>query len=97
MFQTNVVEEIKTHILHSITFFFFFENCAVCEIMWKNAIDRSRLQMTIWGMRITCWIPKAANIHLQYVILIAFPLQQWLQVRATVLHYIDIACLVPFF
>jgi len=33
MFQTNVVENIKTHILSSILF--FPENHAVHEIMWK--------------------------------------------------------------
>jgi len=34
--------------------------------------------MTIWRMRIACWLSKATDTHLQYVILIAFPLQQWL-------------------
>ena len=38
-------------------------------------------------MRIACWIPKATNTHSQYVILIAFPLQQWLHERASVLRY----------
>jgi len=33
MFRKNVVEKIRTHILCSVTFF-FFENSAVCEIMW---------------------------------------------------------------
>jgi len=33
MFQTNVVEKIKTHMLHSI---FFFENHADYEIIRKN-------------------------------------------------------------
>jgi hypothetical protein len=28
------------------------------------------------------WIPKATNTHSEYVILTAFPLQQWLQERA---------------
>ena len=34
MFQTKVVENIKTHILCSVTF--FPENRAVCVIMWKE-------------------------------------------------------------
>jgi len=34
--------------------------------------------MTIWRMRITCWIPKATNKHSQYVTLISFPLQTML-------------------
>ena len=28
-------------------------------IMWKNSVDLGRPQMTIWRMRVTCWIPKA--------------------------------------
>jgi hypothetical protein len=27
-------------------------------------------------MRIACWIPKATDTHLEYVILVAFPLQK---------------------
>ena len=33
--------------------------------------------MTIWHMRIAYWIPKPANTHLEYLILIVFPLQQY--------------------
>jgi len=33
-------------------------------------------------MRIIRWIPKSTNTHSEYVIIIAFPLQQWLQERA---------------
>jgi len=29
-------------------------------------------------MRIACWILKATNTHSEYVIIVAFPLQQWL-------------------
>jgi hypothetical protein len=36
----------------------------------------------IWSMRFACWIPKATITHSEYVILIAFPLQQWLRERA---------------
>jgi len=35
--------------------------------------------MTMWGINIACWIPKSKNTHSEYVILIAFVLQQWLQ------------------
>jgi hypothetical protein len=35
-------------------------------------------------MRIACRIPKATDTHSEYVILIAFPLQRWLQERASV-------------
>ena len=37
MFQTKLVKKIKTHILCSVTFF-FFENRAVYEIMWVEKI-----------------------------------------------------------
>jgi hypothetical protein len=59
-------------------FFFFFENRAVYEIMWKNVVERGRQQMTNWRMRIPYWMPKATNTHSRCVILFAFPLQQWL-------------------
>ena len=73
------------HILCSITF--FSENRAVREIMWKNTAKRGRPQMTIWRMRIACWIPKATNTHSQHVKFTVFPLQQWLHERASMLRY----------
>ena len=93
IFQTKVVEKIKTHILCPVPF--FFENRAVYEIMWKDIVERDRPQMTIWRMRLACWIPKATNIHSEYVIFIAFPLQQWLYERASMLRYTYTGCLVP--
>jgi len=42
--------------------------------MWIYIVELGRLKMTIWRMRIVYWIPRATNTHLQYVILIAFPL-----------------------
>jgi hypothetical protein len=50
--------------------------------------------MTMWRMRITCWIPMATNTRSVCVILIAFPLQQWLHERASILRYTYVACLV---
>ena len=50
--------------------------------------------MTIWRIRIACWITKATNKQTVCVILIAFPLQQWLQERASILRYTYIDCLV---
>jgi hypothetical protein len=39
----KVAEKIKTHLLCLITFF-FFENRAVCGIMWKNIVEQVRLR-----------------------------------------------------
>jgi hypothetical protein len=55
--------------------------------MWKNIVESGRSQMKIWRMSIACWIPKATNAHSQYVTLIAFPLQQWLHERASMVRY----------
>jgi hypothetical protein len=35
--------------------------------MWKNIVERGRQQMTIWRMRIACWVPKATNSHTHIV------------------------------
>jgi hypothetical protein len=45
-------------------------------------------------MRIACWILKTTNTHPEYAIFIVFPLQQCLYVRALVLRYTYIACLI---
>ena len=67
---------------------------AVYEMTWKDFVEPDRPQMTIWRMHIACWIPKATNANSEYVILIAFPLQQWLHERAPMLRYTYIAFLV---
>jgi hypothetical protein len=65
MFQTKVVEKIKTHILYSITFFrkSYHEWDNV-----ENIAEPGRTQMTIWRMRVACWITKLANAPQCYVI-----------------------------
>jgi len=65
MFQTKVVETIKTHIFCSATF--FFDNRAVYEIMWQNTVERGRPQMKIRRMRIASWINKVTYTHTQVV------------------------------
>ena len=78
-------KEIKTHVLCLVTF--FPENRAVCEYVEKygrarQAIDDNIIQR----MRFACWIPKAADTPSEYVILIAFPPQQWLLKLASFLR-----------
>jgi hypothetical protein len=83
IFRTKVVEKKHTSTMFSN---FFFQNRAVYEIMWKNIVERGRPQMTIWRIRLSCWIPKAKNTHSEYVIFIVFPLQQWLHEHTSVLR-----------
>ena len=67
-------ENQNTHSMFSN--FFPPENCAVCEIMWKNVVEPDRSQMTIWRMRFASCITKVTDTHSEYVILIALPRQQ---------------------
>ena len=61
-------------------------------------VERDRPQITIWRVRIAYWVHKATDTHTHthtralFVILIAFPLQQWLRERASMLRYTLIAC-----
>jgi hypothetical protein len=48
----------------------------------------------IWRMRVAVWISKATNTHSEYIILTAFPRQQWLHEHSSVLRYTYIASLV---
>jgi len=42
---------------------FFFEKQAVYKVMWIDIVQPDRLEMTIWRMRISCWILKTKNTH----------------------------------
>jgi hypothetical protein len=73
---------------------FFWKSCRLWDNVERYIVDLGRPQMTIWRMRVACWIPKTVNAHSEYVIRITFLLQQWLQGRALELRYTYIACLV---
>ena len=45
MFRKKIVQNIKTQFIFNN--FFFFENRAVYEIIWKNMAETDRPQMTI--------------------------------------------------
>jgi hypothetical protein len=93
MFRTKVVEKIKTRILGSIA---LFENRATYEKIYKNVVNPGRPYMTMLRIPMACWIPEATNAHSEYVIRIAFRLQQWLNERAALLLYKCTAHLVRF-
>ena len=74
----------------------FSENRFINEIMWgkKNCVtgeaaDGSRTRR----MRLAYWITKARNTESGYVILIAFPQQQWIRESASVLYVRSLTCL----
>jgi len=84
MFQTNVVEKIKTQFLFPIT---FSKILPFYEKMWENMLQPKRSQMKIRRMRSACWIPKTTNTHSKYATLIAFILQQGLHESGSMLRY----------
>jgi len=93
MFQTKVVEKTKTHFVFD---FFVLKSCRLYEIMWKKYCRAREATCRYGGMRIACWIPEATNTHSEHVIFIAFPLQQRLNDRASLLGctYIDCCAIV---
>jgi len=84
----------QTHIIYNNLFW------KLCHL-WN--VEQGRPQMIIWCMRIACWILKATNAHIHThthtgcLILIAFPLQQWLHEHISMLCYVHIVCLVIYF
>ena len=46
------------------------KNCSAGQVTYDNIT---------WGMRFACWNTKPTEPHSEYVILIAFPRQQWLR------------------
>jgi hypothetical protein len=64
--------------------------------MWKkHGTARQVTRDIIRRLRVACWIAKTTDPHSEYVILsIAFPQQQWLHERTSMLRYTYIACLV---
>ena len=83
MFQTNILEKIKTHN--------FFKKLSH---LWDNVEKHCRAGQAVRHTRIACWISKATNICSEHVILIDYLLQQWLHKCTSMLHYMNIACLV---
>ena len=59
----------------------------------QNIVQPDRPQMTVWRMCIACWIPEDIDTHSECVIIIAFPRNQWLHERASMLRYTYIVVL----
>jgi hypothetical protein len=67
---------------------FFSENRAVYEKMWKKhgTAGLATVDNIIRRICFACWITKTTDTHSEYVILIAFPRQEWFRERASVLR-----------
>jgi len=82
--QTKLVDKINTHVSCSIKFS-PRESCRLWDNVGKYGWAKQASDKCIIGhMCVACWITKATDIHWEYVILTAFPRQQWLRERASV-------------
>jgi hypothetical protein len=91
MFETKVVEKIKTHILVSVIF--FRKSCR----LWDNVDKYCTVEQVtddIWSMRFACWVTKATDTHPQYLIPTDFPLQHWFRELAAMLRCTYVGLLV---
>jgi hypothetical protein len=89
MFQTKVVEKIETQILCLITPPPHPENRALCEIMWKNAVERGQATDDKIPHALVCPVPKATNAYSKYVILMLFPCKMVARTRLDVTLYVQ--------
>ena len=64
-------------------------------ITLENSVKPIRPQMT-WHMHFAYWVPKATNTLSEFVMYIAFPLQQWFLERPPMLRYTRILYRVLF-
>ena len=79
IFQTEVVEKIKTHILYPTTLSFFLKSCRLWDNVEKyGSAGHATDVYIIWHDPFACWIIKATKTHLESVIFIACPRQQCL-------------------
>jgi hypothetical protein len=78
MFQIEVVEKIKTHILFSVTLFRKSRRLADKVKKHGGAREATDNNIQIWRMHFSCWTIKTTDTHTQkYVTFIACPRQQW--------------------
>jgi hypothetical protein len=59
--------EVREYSYNSTPFWGFV---ACYRLTFTFIVELDRPQMTIWRMRIACWIPKATTTHSEYVILL---------------------------
>jgi hypothetical protein len=83
MFQTKFVEEIETHFLVSKFFrksYRLYNEVKLCKVGQPTEANAMR------RIRFACWIVKTTDSHAEHIVLISFPLQNWLHERASILR-----------
>jgi hypothetical protein len=70
IFQTKDIEKIKTHILCSIKF--FRKPCCLWDNVGKRGTSRQPTDNMIRRIRFACCIIKAADTHLEHVMILLF-------------------------
>jgi hypothetical protein len=92
MFQTKVAEKIKKYLMFNK--FFFRQLCSLWDNVEKYCrAGQATYDKMIQHMHFPCWITKAKKQHSEFVTLLAFPLQVWLQERTLVARYTYVHCL----
>jgi hypothetical protein len=61
--------------------------------MCESTVEPERAQKEIWYTRISRWVSKATNTRSEYIILIAFQLQQRVHEGVSVLRLFYISCI----
>ena len=84
IFRVKMYRKSK-HLWRSV---YFFKSCRLSGNVEKYGIERPQMAIyTIQRVRFACWITKATDTHTQYATRTAFPRQQWLRERASMLRY----------
>jgi hypothetical protein len=95
-FRKKAVEKIITHVLCSVTL--FRKSCRLLDNVGKYArVKQVTGDNIIRRMRFARCVTRTTDTHSKYVILIAFPRQQWFRESASLLGYTCTACLVSVF
>jgi len=93
MFQTKVVEKIKTHISYSLTFppkiVPFMRYCGKYGRVGPAAEDNTVHALVLLGKQ-----GKETDTYSEYLILTAFPQQRLLRERALLLRYTHMSSLI---
>jgi hypothetical protein len=79
--------------VHFIINIFFSKVMPLLDNVEKYGTARQATVDSIRRRRFACCFTKAIDTHSEYVIFIAFPLQQWLYDRASMLH-LYVQCVV---